>query len=407
MPLPERSTVRTTSLSLTLRHNDHCKRLTDPSSSNIYHLEAYLPFSEAVKLPLGNANVRPASEKKEPVKEMLKTLEHSPESFHLKNRGITYLAEKFEFDNSRKSLTVTVPYVDDDADAELVPKFGIADGGHTHLVIRKYIEAGESNDGETSDPFVRVHFVSGVRDQIVTDADMVDALNTSTQVRSYTLEEYQGEFDEIKEALRKADFDLNLVAFRENEEGKEWHILEILQRMACFLRERWQVTQPVQVYKSKGKALEMYQSDRDEFRKLYGIIRDIITLPDYIESQLSSSDQVQKRSLSQLKCVKVLKKPKRRPGTSFETMHELDLAGTLPISAAFRELLILKGNKYAWRVDHKKLFNTCIEQLYQVLANKSKQSRSVSALGSDQEYWVQCVPIVLRAKDKMLEEQYA
>ncbi len=64
--------MRTTSVTLSLRHNDHCKRLSDPSSPSIYHLETYLPFTEAVKLPLGNANVRPPSDKKEPVKVIVK-----------------------------------------------------------------------------------------------------------------------------------------------------------------------------------------------------------------------------------------------------------------------------------------------------------------------------------------------
>lgn len=408
MSLPERFPMRTKSITLTLRHNDHCRRIPDPHNSNIYHLEAFVPFSEAVKLERGNANVRPPSEKKPPVIEMLKTLEDTPQSFHLKNRGITYFTDKFEFDNAKRAVTITIPDVElKGDDADFAPKFGIADGGHTHLVISKYVERLKSGEfANEPEPFVRIHFVSGDRDKIAADVDIVDALNRSTQVRAYTLEEYQGEFDELKEALTAAGFDISLVAFRENEEGKAWSIEEILQRMACFMRDRWQVTQPVQVYKSKSKALEMYSSDREEFRKLYNVIVDVITLPEFIESELSNNDAVKKQSLSQLRAAKTLKKPRTRPGTTYETQHVLDLAATLPIAAAFRELLALKGDRYFWRVDPKKAFPKCIDQLYQVLVTKSKQSRSVSSMGSDAEYWVQCVPIVMRLKDKLLEEQY-
>src|ERR1700691_1709047 len=91
------------------RDNDHCKRLKDPTTENLYHLEAFLPFTEAVKLEKGNANLRPPSELKKPFQDMIASVEDDPASFHKKNRGITYLCDKFEFDNSKKRLQVKVP----------------------------------------------------------------------------------------------------------------------------------------------------------------------------------------------------------------------------------------------------------------------------------------------------------
>ena len=74
------------------RDNDHCKRLKDPQKEGtLFHLEAWLPFSEAVKLERGNANVRPPSETKKPFRDMMITVEKDPGSFHLKNRGIIYI----------------------------------------------------------------------------------------------------------------------------------------------------------------------------------------------------------------------------------------------------------------------------------------------------------------------------
>src|SRR5437773_2929222 len=91
------------------RDNEHIKRLNDPSEAGLYHLEAWLPFTEAAKLDRGNANVRPPSERKKPFKEMTKTVEDDPASFHLKNRGIIYRCEKFEYDNAKHVLRLTVP----------------------------------------------------------------------------------------------------------------------------------------------------------------------------------------------------------------------------------------------------------------------------------------------------------
>src|SRR5262249_20421864 len=205
-------------------------------------------------------------------------------------------------------------------------------------------------------------------------------------------------------ALDKAGFDVDLVAFRENEE-REWHVLEIIQRMACFLKERWQLTQPASMYRSKGKALELYTNDstRAEFRRLYDVIVDVITMPEFIQAELSTGELVQRRSFGRLRAVKPLKKSWQRPGTEYYTEHKLDMGALLPMAAAFRELLVLKGDRYVWRVDPKKVFRECADQLYTVLLSRIAKVRVTSQLASDMEYWSACVPIVMRAKDAVLD----
>jgi NTP pyrophosphatase (non-canonical NTP hydrolase) len=393
------------------RDNDHCKRLKDPTTANLYHLEAFLPFTEAVKLEKGNANLRPPSELKKPFQDMIASVEDDPASFHKKNRGITYLCDKFEFDNAKKRLQVNVPALQPSTNgadiSEDEPRFGIADGGHTYEVIRQTVERLnelKELDGWT-EPFVRVHFlageavVSGEIDQIV------EALNTSSQVQQYTLDEYQNKFDKLKTALSDAGFDISLIAFRENED-KEWDIREIVQRMACFLKDRWKFTQPTSMYRSKGKALDLFTNDATgpEFEKLYGVIRDVITLPEFVQSQFSRGSATQGKRFGGLRAVKTLKKPQTRPGTDYPTDHLMDLGASLPIAAAFRELLELKGDKYVWKVQPAAIFNTCGEELYKVLASKSRTAKSVNSLGSDTELWTQAVNILLRAKDEILSE---
>jgi hypothetical protein len=132
--------IPTKAVELSIVDNDHCKRLKDPSSAGRFHLETWLPFSEAAKLDKGNANVRPASERKKPFKDMVETVETDPSTFHLKNRGIIYRCEKFEFDNAKSLLRVTVPDLSPAQFEDLEngdPRFGIADGGHTFEVIQQ------------------------------------------------------------------------------------------------------------------------------------------------------------------------------------------------------------------------------------------------------------------------------
>lgn len=397
---------------LSLQDNDHCKRLKDPFSAGLYHLETWLPFSEAAKLDRGNANVRPASERKKPFKDMMETVEADPATFHLKNRGIIYRCDRFEFDNTKRTLRVTVPDIPADELDELEnddPKFGIADGGHTFEVIQQTIKrANELTEREGwKEPYVRVHFLGGSATEVELE-QVVEALNVSSQVQQYTLDEYQNKFDELKDALTQTDFDVDQVAFRENED-KEWDVREIIQRMACFLKDRWKNTQPVQMYKSKGKALDLFTNEatRDDFRKLYGVVSDVITLPEFIQSEFSRGESVKGRKFGKMKAVKTLKKTWTRPGTDYPTEHLMDLAASLPIAAGFRELLELRGDRYHWRVDPRRVFQVAAEDLYKALLNKIRTAKAVNALAADTEYWTQCANIILRAKDDVLSRDFS
>jgi hypothetical protein len=83
----------------------------------------------------------------------------------------------------------------------------------------------------------------------------------------------------------------------------------------------------------------------------------------------------------------------------------MDLAASLPLAAAFRELLDLQGDRFRWKLDPKKVFQRCAEDLYKALASKSRSARGINELGADTEYWIQAVNILLRTKDEMLAER--
>lgn len=404
------TTIPSSVLSLTLRNADHFKRLPDPFDALLYHAETLLPFSEAAKLERGNANVRPPGENR-PLKAMMETVDNDPQSFHLKNRGITYLCQRFQFENGRKQLLVTVPKVVTSLDdlEELGVRFGIADGGHTAEVIRRTVNSLDTYRQQEGweEPFVRVRFLATDLPQLREVEQVVEALNTSLQVQQYTLDEYSNAFEELKEALEKAGFPTQGIAFRENED-KEWHVIEIIQRLACFLKDRWKLTQPASMYRSKTKALALYKDEetRGEFRKLFDVIKDVVTLPEFIQAEFGSG-VVPRKSFARLKCVKPLPKPYTRPGTPYETDYKMDIASVLPIAAAFRELLTLRGDRYFWRVDPKEVFRRAQNDLYAVLLTRIGRARVSSTLGSDMEYWSACVTIVMRVKDQMLEERFA
>jgi hypothetical protein len=378
---------------------DHGRRIHDPSSNSVYHFEAYLPFSEAAKLRRGNANVRPAHNN-HPVRAMLETVHLTPELFHLKNRGITYLCEKFFYDSGKKRLLVAVPDIAaNELNEEGAPRFGIADGGHTFSVVEQTmgLSALLREDADWREPFVRVHFIAG-DDSAIGIAEVVEALNTSIQVKTFTLEEYKGQFDSLKAALVTSGFDLTNVAFRENED-KEWTVTEVIQRLALFLKDRWRLIPPTSMYRAKEKALQLFLTNQnDEFTRLYSVIREIVTLPEYIQSALP--DYAEAKRLGGVKGVRRQKKPFQRPSTHYTAHYKMDGAIVLPMAAAFRVLLRRnESDQFVWSESPYEVFNRCAPDLYSVLLNRIRRVRSASQLVTDQEYWVSCEKVVLTARN--------
>lgn len=385
---------------------DFCKTLKDPNNEKIKHIESLLSFEEVNKLRRGNANVRPPEQNRRPYKAMEETVEYSPQLFHIKNRGITYICTDADYDRDKGVIHIKIPDIADlkDTSEGNVTRAGIADGGHTFEVIKNTI--ANLNDFKNISnwqmPFVRVHFLVSKEQEDI--ESVVEALNTSSQVQQYSLDEYQNKFQILKSALNEAGFDPDLVAWRENED-KDWHVIEIIQRMACFLKDRWVGRQPLNMYKSKGKALKEFTNPetRGQFKALFPVIKDIITLPEYIQSRFSTGGLIDGRSLAKLKCVKVLKKPYTRAGTDYSTNHRIDLAGLLPLASGFRELLTKKGDVYEWRLPYKEVFDYCWKDLYNLLVRQTGQATVSSALGTDVEFWSGAVLYIMRAKDELSE----
>lgn len=387
---------------LKVRDAAHCKILTDPSNPGVHHIEVLLPFDEAAKLPRGNANVRPPSENRRPFKAMLNTVEFNPRAFHLNNRGITYITARATFDKNKNTLMI--PGENEDQ----LAKWGIADGGHTYEVIRQTVDSLEDYKGTTNwtMPYVQVKFIVTEKPNHV--ESIVEGRNTSSQVQQYTLDEYNDKFADLKKALELHGFTSDLVAYRENED-KPWNVVEIIQRLACFLRERWIRLQPTNMYKSKSKALRLYTNPEThhEFDPLMGkVLKDVITLPEFIQAEFSRGQLVNMRKFKRLKSTQSQKEPWTRPGTTFATNHTMDTAVLLPMAAAFRELLELKKGEYQWRLPYKAVFRECAKELYEVLVEHTSRAKMGSHVSSDSDYWGSCLHTVMRTKERLIDRGY-
>jgi hypothetical protein len=405
-----------TLITLRVSDSDHCKRIKDPFDPNLHHLETLLPFTEVNKLVSGNANVRAPKENSKPFKKMIETVEKNPQAFHIKNRGITFICESFELAqqaaNGTRQLNIALSsdgendYLDQEiSDAR---KVGIADGGHTFAVISNTIQRLDTLkaiEGWT-EPFVRVRFITS-KAAFVVPEEMVEALNTSTQVKEHTMDEYRNEFQALKDIFTASGFDIKNISFRENDAGA-WDIRDILQRLGCFLKDKQNLGP--QMYKSKQKALKLYidPKTREEFLALSEVMRDVAFLPEYIEAQFSSKENMKNRNrFGGLRVVKALTQDHVYPGINLRTRHRLDLAATLPLAGAFRELLQTNPStgKQVWAVDWKEAFKRTADELYRALTNNLVSASPIASLGSDPAYWTTAANVILRVKSEMLQER--
>lgn len=112
---------------------------------------------------------------------------------------------------------------------------------------------------------------------------------------------------------------------------------------------------------------------------------------------LSSGDHVELKRFGKLSAVSKQKTVYVREGTKYRTRHRLHAAALMPMAAAFRELLVLKGDRYRWRMKPAEIFPVCAPQLYKALLYRMSKLRQVSHLGSDMEYWGACSQIVMRS----------
>jgi hypothetical protein len=61
---------------------------------------------------------------------------------------------------------------------------------------------------------VRVRFITS-KTAFVVPEELVEALNTSTQVKEHTMDEYRNEFQPLKDIFIRSGFDIKHISFRE------------------------------------------------------------------------------------------------------------------------------------------------------------------------------------------------
>ena len=261
----------------------YARRVPDPI---LRGAERHILFVRAVDVPDLPKDPNPREQKIDrliyrDIAKHLRNEEGTPNTFHLKNKGITLIA-----DEVRRSK--------DDRDVYEVSfdeNHGIVDGGHTYEILRHNREAIEelnTADGDDSEieQYVKLEIVTGLSPELV--PEIARGLNTAVQVQEMSLADLRDDFDWIKETIAGEPY-ASEIAFRENEQrmydARDLIVLLDLFNISDFPNQKGDY--PVRAFSTKAQVLNSYLEDRKssegrKYRMLQPILKDILMLHDTI-----------------------------------------------------------------------------------------------------------------------------
>lgn len=330
-------------------------------------------------------------------KKIMETLHDDPKSFFFRNRGLTIIAEKVDFDN--KDSIVQMEMVDKSRN-------GLLDGGHTFKVIQEYIQQLNSEEEKSSDDtqsYIKIEILEGVKD-IQEVVDIVEARNTSAQVKEQSIQELLKRFDKIKEVLSGFKYS-EKVAYKEHElleDGsvKDIDIKDILSYLICFDLEGFgKNSHPIRAYSAKTSTVTYFVENYDRLLKYIPLLPKILGLRDHIYMTLPDAYNsvggkfglltgvVAVRSRPRLKKVKL-------PFSEEESDYIIPSGFVYPILASFRSIVDCNGEKCSWKIDPINFYEQIKQELSSRVCEQALEFRNPNKLGKDIATWRLCYDYV-------------
>ena len=370
--------------------SDFSRRFPDPlnqtEDQDFAILEHYVLLCKAIHVPKDiPTDPNPRDQKIDTgiYKIVTKSLEDGDDpTFHLKNKGITLLARRVEQSNDKKTANVILGERD-----------GIVDGAHTYKIILDCITRGVCPENQ----YVKIEIITGVPASLVTD--LAGGLNTAVQVQPASLMNLDHDFDWLK-AILKGEPYADKIAYKENEDEKEYDVREIVGFLTLFNVGLFDdKSHPKEAYTSKAKCLERYLRDYKNgktYEKLAPIVKDILQLHDHVH--LQAREQYNRQLKGHAAALKGVFNTRKRGKHSLvfsgqESESILHDGALYPILGALR-FLVVEGpeGKYAWRVgsfkEVKRLFDRVAHELVQAAYRTSLvYGRKSNPVGKDDNLW--------------------
>jgi hypothetical protein len=324
-----------------------------------------------------------------------------PDQFLFMNRGLVIAAERIEYKEGDGGKIIDVIMRE--------PKVhGLLDGGHTYTVTRDSLTGLPENDAPR---YVRVEFITGVdRDTI---SDVVEARNTSNQVKDESLANLREEFEPIKEVLQEQPY-YDLIAWSEYEElatgkPKPIDIRDIISFLITFDTHAYSsTTQPMIAYKDKRACLRHFQEHGKKLQKFLPLLPDFLRLWDSIHMHWPTwygegreEEAGFRGRFGKLTAVQLLPEQLYFLGT--KAKYRMPEAYKYPILSALRAAVKANGKSARWVSDPYELLNVTGQQLASVVGNTVRATQNANKVGKDVSTWSSCYLVVEAAMQSTMK----
>jgi len=397
-----------------LIHPDQVRVLVDPiepktKSRAILCVSVSTIFGSGLRDWL-EANVRDQKMGSAIAKSIILTLDKQPDNMHPLNRGITVLSNGFRYDSQTKLFTIIL------RDPK---RHGIIDGGHTFRAIEQVLQERQEAGVEPPNAFVNVEVLSGY-DEIA--SDIILARNSVAKVSDAALYHREGVFAELRQHLKEAKIE-QIIAFRQNEEGKELTVEEVLAVCTLFHPTFADGTNhPMKAYTSRASCVDMYADEwlkrtnsktpepmawKSGFGKIVHLAPYFLRLREEIEIEtdeayrriggyqaLKEEDENvngvrEGKSRGRTGALGELSGPRKLPITGKEVPSGWPTGYLYPIIASIRPLIDYTGDAAKWKVSDPLIVfrRTSNEIVKKLLTFAAQYGRKPNAVGKNQLVW--------------------
>jgi len=342
--------------------------------------------------PWREINVREAKTRGRVPNAIRRSFDEKADEFLFMNRGLVIAAEHVDYKENANEKRINISMVD--------PKIhGLLDGGHTYRVVQE--SSSELPEGE--DPrFVRVEIITGFDRETI--SDVVEARNTSNQVRDESLANLREEFEPLKDVLREHAY-FDSIAWSEYEEletgkAKPIDVRDIISYLITFDTAGFNsTTQPLIAYKDKRACLRHFQEHKERLRKLYPLLPDILNLWDEIHLNWRGwygEGREEEAGIKGrfLKLTAVLQAPEILYFKGINTPYRMPEAYKYPILSAMRAAIKTHGRIANWASDPRSLLQVTGPQLTNIVGNTVRSTNNPNKVGKDVGTWSSCYLVV-------------
>jgi hypothetical protein len=345
-------------------------------------------------IPDGN-NPRSHEEPDNVARDIMKKIRHTlltnPERFGGVNRGGLAIVQNASYDPEKEVFTCHLTdWQKGEANGDVVrPMHGLADGGTTDLVVYELQQEGCVEELSKANLHLEVMVFADADDKEAVYefvAEICEARNTSRQVKGWSMSNWRGAWDWLKQAL-DATFP-GKIAYEEYASG-EVTVMDVLAVLNLFRSYYNGKKAPTVSYSSKGRMQSLFEDSCDSFKALKDVAVQILELHDYVYSTFNTvyagdSKRSFRRYVDAVRGTKLFREynpPKPLVFSSHSAELEVDKGLLFPVLAAFRALLDFDGDTVKWFIEPKAFWDAhgpeMMEQLVDAMGQHQKNPQSV------------------------------